>query len=289
MADPTTFGEDLAGASQRALDLAPLLCGACMNYHMLFPIKRHLSTVSDIPDRHHLVEAIGKLLAEATDRKSQIDVVVAGAADSGLLAVCAHAVNLFMGAAMDRARFTVVDRCPTPLALCDDYAAINGLSLTVHMDDLVSTTERYPADIILLHSLLAFIPRRDHVPLFRKLASWLKPQGQIIFSTEVRSPDNREAYRARRSQRAEQVRAAVMSGQFVVKEAVDVFCARLENIGTERSNHAFEFETVAEVQDFIVRTGLKLVSDERIFDNSRLSNGRHIQRERVIAVLAAPE
>ena len=214
---------------------------------------------------------------------------MAGAADSGLLAVCAHAANLCLGDASQGVRFIVLDRCPTPLALCDDYAAVNDLTLSVQEIDLVSTLKSYPADIILLHSLLAFIPHRDHEPLLRKLASWLKPQGRIIFSTEVRSPDKREGYKARRSLRAEQIRAAVKSGAFVVNEPLHVFYARLESVDAERSNHAFDFETADEVHDFIVRTGLKLVSSERIFDDLPLPNGRHIQRERILAILAAPK
>ena len=59
LADATTFGEDLARSSQRALEIAPLFCGACLNYHMLFPIKRYLSTVANIPDRSELIGAIG--------------------------------------------------------------------------------------------------------------------------------------------------------------------------------------------------------------------------------------
>ena len=287
--DPETFGEDLSHASQRALDLAPIHCGACATYHMFYPIKRHLSTIAGIPDRKQLVATIGGLLADCARRdRGPIDVVVGGAADSGVLAVCAHAAHVFLGIESSRVRFSVLDRCPTPLALCDDYALRNDIVVDVHAVDLVSTTRTFPADVVIHHSLLSFVERSKHESTLQKFARWLKPQGRIVFSTEVRSPNARDKYRARRSQRAVQIKAGVETGAFVVNEPLEVFYARLASVEAQMSPHIFDFESADQVRDLFVRTGLTVLSNDRIVDSSHLADGRGLDRERVIAVLAAP-
>lgn len=287
--DPETFGEDLSYASQRALDLAPIHCNACATYHMFYPIKRHLSTVAGIPDRKQLVAKVGGLLADSARKDGgPIDVVVGGAADSGVLAVCAHAAHLSLGEESSRVRFTVLDRCPTPLALCRDYALRNDIVVDVHAVDLVSTTRIFPADVIVHHSLLSFVESSKHESTLQKFARWLKPRGRIVFSTEVRSPSARDKYKARRSQRAAQIRAGVETGALVVNEPLEVFYARLASVEAQTSPHIFDFESADHVRDLFVRTGLTVLSNDRIVDSSHLADGRGLDRERVIAVLAAP-
>ena len=286
---PDMFGEDLAGASQRALEIAPLHCGACLNYHMLFPLKRHLGALANIPDRSRLVELIAGLVSErAAGGQGAIDIVVAGAADSGVLAVCAHAAHLALGEeARHRVRFTVLDRCMTPLALCQDYARRNQIELELHVADLVSTTTTFPADIVVLHSLFSFIAPGHHRPMLEKFAAWLKPNGRIVFSTELRSRDIRASQEARRKLRTENVRASVASGAFVVKEPMADFYTRLESMRSGRT-HASEFENAGSVTDLFARTGLVVVSNEMIEDSFQQENGEPIKRERIVAVLAAP-
>ena len=286
--DSDMFGEDLAEASQRALEIAPLHCGACLDYHMLFPLKRHLGGLANIPDRSRLVASIGELLSErAAEGEGGIDVVIAGAADSGLLAVCAHAAERALGEAKGRVRFTVVDRCMTPLTLCQDYARRNEVELELHAADLVSTPAIFPADIVVLHSLFSFIAPEHHRPMLEKFAAWLKPNGRIVFSTELRSRKNRGSHEARRKLRAENVRAGVASGAFVVKEPLADFHKRLESVRS-RPSHASEFEHADSVTDLFDRAGTVVVSNELIADKFEQENGEAINRERIVAVLAAP-
>jgi SAM-dependent methyltransferase len=289
LADPGTLGEDLREASRRAFELAPIHCDECLSYHLLFPIKRYLSPVAAIPDQSQMVAAIGELLTKtAAIHDGRIDIVVAGAADTGVLAICAHAADRFLQAARHRVRFTALDLCKTPLALCADYATRNDIELDIHAVDIVSTAIRCPADVIVLHSLLCYIRPESHEAVLRKLASWLKPEGRIVFSTEIRSANDEDTGRERRHQRIAEIKASVEAGAFTVNEPIEVFYARLENAQKKEKSRLFDFENANQLHELFRRAGLLILSSDQIVKSMDLASGNTSRRERIVAVLAAP-
>jgi len=275
LGDRLSFGEDLRRNAQLALDLAPIHCAGCMTYHMLRPMRRYVGSAAGIPDRGILVEAIGSFLSgRARAGEARVDILIAGAADSGLLAVCAHAAYVFLGAELGRVRFTVLDRCQTPLALCRDYADRTEVEVDLRSVDIASTGDQFEADFILMHNLLSFIDAGSHDATLLKLAGWLKPHGRIAFSTDLRPP----AAGGRRSGHSERIREAIRSGVFALGEPMERFEARLESAGTGASGHVFDFGTAGQVHDLFRRTGLEVVQTE---------HARGTRRERMVAVLAA--
>jgi SAM-dependent methyltransferase len=224
--------------------------------------------------------------AAANDRR--IDIVVAGAADTGILAICAHAANRFLREASHRVRFTVLDQCKTPLALCADYAMRNDIELDAHAVDLVSTAIARSADVVVLHSLFCYIRPESHESVLRKLASWLKPEGRIVFSTEIRSANDEGTGKERRHQRIAEIKAGVEAGGFTVNEPMDVFYARLENAKKREKSRIFDFENAAQVHELFRRAGLLILSSDQIVKSTDLASGNASRRERIVAVLAAP-
>jgi SAM-dependent methyltransferase len=234
------------------------------------------------------VAIIGELLTErAAASEGLIDIVVAGAADTGVLAICAHAAHRSLREARHRVRFTALDRCATPLALCADYAMRNHIELDVHAVDLISTAMTCSADVIVLHSLLCYIKPENHEPVLRKLASWLKPQGRIVFSTEIRSPNDEDTGRERRHQRMAEIKASVEAGTFTVNEPLDVFYARLETAKKKESSRVFDFANASQLHELFRRAGLLISSSDQIIKSTDLASGNASRRERIVAVLAA--
>ncbi len=79
-------------------------------------------------DRPELIKLIKGILAEKAATAGSIDILIPGSADTGILATAAHAAAVLGQAVLDRCRFTVIDRCPTPLILCSEFGARHHLN-----------------------------------------------------------------------------------------------------------------------------------------------------------------
>lgn len=102
------FSEDLPQLAAEAWEVADRFCGSCKNLHLLWPYYRLAgSPGQDVSFIHPVL----KRLFSSPGRS----VLIAGCADTGLLALAARAAHA------DTA-ITVVDRCETPLELCRRFA-----------------------------------------------------------------------------------------------------------------------------------------------------------------------
>src|SRR5262245_40257846 len=130
LSDPHSCGEDLDYNLLRATQIGPTLCGPCADYHVLFPARRLTGRVNGLEtDRPDLIATVGReVAARAAAGRPAIDILIAGSADTGVLATCAHAAFAAAPDAIASVRFTVLDLCGTPLELCRDFAARHRLT-----------------------------------------------------------------------------------------------------------------------------------------------------------------
>jgi SAM-dependent methyltransferase len=283
LSDPISLGEDHARNIHLALAVAPIHCRDCLNYHMLFPVYRHVGRVSTIfRDRLELIRRIGQLVAERCSAgQERIDLLILGSADTQILATCAHAVLTQAEKAFAHIHFTVLDICGTPLELCRDYAARHNLAISTREIDITRTEEAFPADVIVLHSLLNHLPREAHLPLLQACGRWLKPDGRLIFSTSIKTALSRARNRQRRDQADDLIRRSIESGELKISEPVDAFLLRLK----ERPGQICDFAGVEEVRDLFAGTDLAVLSFDEIRGPSQLPSGLAFERSRVLAVL----
>ncbi|HUW00946.1 MAG TPA: class I SAM-dependent methyltransferase [Acidimicrobiales bacterium] len=173
---PPQVEEPLIDAALLAFDLAPLLCTAseCVAYHRLWPWLRVLGLASS-PERHR--EFFSKQLRPAARTDRRIDVLVSGCADQAMLA--------HVAASVANARVTVVDKCGTPLALCDSYARRReALDLQLVEGDIRDVGVG-PFDLITTHSFLSQF-RPDERP--ELISAWLRllaPDGRVVTTTRL--------------------------------------------------------------------------------------------------------
>lgn len=277
------FTEDLKRAAQRALDLAPVHCSDCSSYHMIRPLKRYFGKTGGLADREILVGRIGTFLATtAKHRPGPIRILLAGAADSGLLAVCVRAGIEALGSQSERVRFHVLDRCRTPLILCEDFARDNGLEIETSVADLLTSDVRFSADLIVLHSLFSFIQPDVHVDILGKLSNWLEPDGRIVFSTDVRPPQEEKSYSSKRASRTGQIKEGVTSGLFRPAEPLDSFLSRLDRSDGGSAQHKFDFVSGEQVMDLFAASGLVAETTDDYRPSS--TDGKIVQ-DRLVAVL----
>jgi trans-aconitate methyltransferase len=178
------------------------------------------------------------------------------------------------GGALARCRFRVLDRCPTPLSLCEAFGRRHGLNVTTEPYDLVGDAAENPADFVIFHSVLRFVPSEHHVEVVRKLLGWLKPGGRVIASTSIgrmsRPDRDWEAIR-------DQVRKGIAGGTLQVAMDPEDFVARLGSEGAGRIN----FPDSASLLQLFAAAGAEV---EAMDDLS--TRPTEVKRNRLIAVLS---
>jgi SAM-dependent methyltransferase len=290
--DPATCGEDLSYNARRAMELAPIYCGACLNYHFLSPAKRLAGGAKGYgvkADRTGIVEIIAGLVAEAGMRDRQVDIVIVGTVDTGILATCAHAAFARARDVSSRVRFTVLDLCPTPLELCKDFAAMHGISLATDAVDLVATEKSYPADIVVHHSLFRFLPAEKHVATLRKFVGWLKPGGRLVFSMTIHPTTDISDDLARRHHRLELIRKQVEAGGLEPSEPREILYSRFKNYLELTTEEKSEFRSSDAVRQLFVDADVPVVSFDEVLEADTGKKDRRRAHDRALAVLKRPD
>ena len=266
LADPATCGEDLTHNLKRAVELAPV-CNGCADYHVFNALRRLSGKTSWARGtREALLNTLRVIFTEsAAISPDGVDVVVAGAADTGVLSTCAHAAWLNGRDFLDQTRFTVLDRCGSPLAMCEDYGARHGLSIHTEIVDLLEVPKVSPADIIVVHNLLSFLPQSQHVRFLRMLGGWLKQAGSIALWSTIMPPDDRDATDMRQGQRIAELKAMISNGRIKINGPKDVFLARLEgNIESDRPGESV-FSDKSTLPNLVASAGLEAWTVEEVF------------------------
>jgi hypothetical protein len=124
-------------------------------------------------------------------------VLVSGSVDEAM-------AELVVAAAAEAGRsadITVLDRCGTPLAVNDAFAAEAGAAVATIRSDIVAFRAAAPFDVIVTHSFLGSIapPRRDELA-----ANWftlLRPGGCAITVARLRPAGEARAFSAQAGER----------------------------------------------------------------------------------------
>jgi len=240
------FSEDLRQLAAEASELAVCLCGQCQNFHLLWPYLR-LAGASGGDVRSPLVHSMLHHLLSKTSAR----ILIAGSADSGLLAVVARAAS-------SDAEIVVLDRCETPLEICGRFAARWSLSIeTLHLD-LMELSLQSGFDVVFAHSLLQFIPADRRVDVLARMRRSLRPDGRlvIVFRTSARIegnllPEYRESY-------PKHLIGQLDAMNVVLPEPRDNFTRRVEAYAEERRVREGAHATRAEVAHLIETAGFEI-------------------------------
>ena len=165
---------------------------------------------------------LGRLLSDNGRR-----ILIAGAADTWLLAVVA-------GAANPDTAIVVLDRCATPLELCRRFIQHRWVRAEFMHLDLAELSDVSRYDVVLAHSLLQFIPAERRLDVLMRMRRALRPEGRLVlvFRTSARIegsllPEYRESY-------PRQVLEQLERQNVPLPEPRDAFLRRLEVYADER-------------------------------------------------------
>jgi len=174
------YREDLEANLRLVEALAPVHCTSCNGYHLSRARRRLRPGSPDALDRPEIVQLVQRCVADRA-APGGLDILIAGAGDTNLLATCAEAISGEKGAGR-LVRFTVLDNCRTPLAVCEAFGRQHRLAVQTGQVDMGAPDAWFEADLIVVHSLLRFLPRTSHLTTMRTLRQWLKPGGALVFS-----------------------------------------------------------------------------------------------------------
>ena len=162
--------EDLVEQAATQYRLAEQFCDTCRNYHAIWPYRRLARVVATADASAPGFESTLDALFKTGKRK----VLIAGAADTGLLALTART-----GAAYD-VNIVVLDRCRTPLELCRQFAQRWSLrSCTLHQD-LTGLDLAAEFDVVFANSVLMFIAPELRIDVLRRLSRALRLDGRLV-------------------------------------------------------------------------------------------------------------
>jgi hypothetical protein len=173
--DANLWPEDLASLAALGFRMSAACAPDCRDYHATWTYRRMMDSVGGVDaDRPELLPII-RSIGSAPDTRRWL---LAGSADSGLLATVAAGL-----AGADAAEFTLVDRCPTPLAVCRAYADRAGLELKTHLADLTTYRQSVAFDVVIAHSVLGFLPPDRQPGFLAHLRHALRPSGHFVLCT----------------------------------------------------------------------------------------------------------
>jgi SAM-dependent methyltransferase len=240
------YTEDLPRLAAEAVKIARCHCGSCINFHLLWPYLRLAKgSGGDVNN------AVFRAALERWLSKPGRKVLIAGAADTGVLAVVARAANV-------TSEITIIDRCNTPLALCRDFAERWSLPIEAVRLDLRQRDLGEAFDIVVVHSLLQFVPADNRVDVLSRLRHSLRPDGRllIVFRTSVQIEG--DLLREYRETYSNDVIRELMAKKISLPEDHDAFRHRLDEYSEERRAREGAHQSHGEVEQMIVDAGFAI-------------------------------
>jgi len=248
---PALWDDDPRGHAARGVEIARALCDCEYPYHVLWPILRAAGITGSL--RYQEDEALAPVLGPLMENGTRV--LIAGSADTGTLCVAGRI------AGTRRPRFTVLDRCPAPLKLVDEFAAERDLACTTLRADLLALAEAARWDVVLVNYTLQYVAAAERPLVLKHLANALVPGGTLVCVAKTGTPlspsqaqESQSAWldRARRKFRAAALNLAITPS--AVDELLHVAAAG-------RTARRLELPTAEELTQGLREAGLVVVRE----------------------------
>lgn len=284
--DDETCGEDLFLNAERVLQLAPALCDGCRDYHVRTVLHRTARFPKGIKvDRPQIIGGLQPLLAGRRGQPTTL--LIAGAADTGILSTCAHAAAALGEDVLRNIRFVVADRCETPLVLCRAFAEEHRLECRTQRCDFMLQDLSNDFDIAVLHSILRFLLPENQVMLLAKLKQRLKPGGTIMVSHRVIGPDHHGEEKVKRGVADGTVLEHISQGRIRTTASLADIETLLQRSRDDRGIRPGELRSEAELKAIISAAGLAIEGVQHVSSEISVTPVTSMRTYRIIALLKA--
>jgi ubiquinone/menaquinone biosynthesis C-methylase UbiE len=164
------WDDDLRAQAVRAVAIARELCTCNYPYHVLWPLLRAAGIKGTLrpAEDEVLASFLVPLMADGTR------ILIAGSADTATLCTIGRMTG------ERKPEFTVLDRCPAPLKLIQEFAAERQVACRTQLADLTTYAEENHWDIVLVHYTFQFIVPEERFNVLQRLARSLVPGGTLV-------------------------------------------------------------------------------------------------------------
>jgi len=239
--------EDLPRIAAEGFQLAGRLCRGCGQLHALWPyIRLARATSAGLEDASSQLQSVLTELIAAGRR----DVLVAGSADTGLLALVARAGA---GHPLD---IVVLDRCKTPLELCRRLAQCWSLPIATLHEDLNDLDRRGQFDILLVHGTLHFLAPDRRAEVLARMRRSLRPDGRLVLRVNVSRRIQGDLTEEGRDGYADWVPEELSRIGVPLPEPLEAFRERLRLHAMSREHREGAFGTPEEIQALLAEASL---------------------------------
>ena len=238
------WSEDVRALGERAARLGQSLCTCDYPYHALWGLLRESGVTGSL---RYEEDALAPVLNAHIGNGTRI--LIAGSADTGTLCAVGRA------AGDKKPEITVVDRCPAPLALIDEFISARKINAQTLCKNLLDLDLENAFDIVLINYTLSYIPPALRVELFQRLARALVPGGLLICATKLLSAVKPEGETVGDdwAERAFKKIRAVKAGAYLND---DELAALLKFGARARISRRSDNPTLGELESYVTRAGL---------------------------------
>ena len=164
------WDDDPRAQVARAVAIAREQCTCNYPYHVLWPLLRAAGIKGTLrpAEDEVLASFLVPLVADGTR------ILIAGSADTATLCTIGRMTG------ERKPEFTVLDRCPAPLKLIQEFAAERQVPCRTQLADLTTYAEEDRWDIVLVHYTFQFIVPEERINVLQRLSRSLVPGGTLV-------------------------------------------------------------------------------------------------------------
>ena len=172
------WDDDPRAHASHGVEVARALCACDYPYHVLWSILRAAEITGSL--RYQEDEALSPVLQPLLRNGTRM--LIAGSADTGTLCAAGRIAGEM------RPQFTVLDRCPAPLRLIEEFAAERNVACETLCVDLLALDEAARWDVVLVNYTLQYVAAAERARVMKNLACALVPGGTLICVAKTGAP-----------------------------------------------------------------------------------------------------
>jgi cyclopropane fatty-acyl-phospholipid synthase-like methyltransferase len=242
--------EDLPQMAATQYRLADQFCATCGNFHALWPYRRIARLCGAAEAGGSDIEAkLGEVFRSGRRR-----VLIAGAADTGLLALTARA-----GVGCD-IEAVVLDRCRTPLDMCQAFAQRWSIAVETRHQDLTDLDVVADFDVVFANSILQFISPDRRVDFLSRLRRAMRQDGRLVNVFNVSARVVGETLPEYRAGYSGWVLSELERRNIPLPESRQTFLRRLDDYAREFESREGSFNTAEQFLALHARAGFEVSS-----------------------------
>ena len=267
--------ERLGEIAAEAYAVAGRFCGSCRNLHALWPYIRLSRSSTGLERSGSVLETALRAFITGGLRK----ILIAGAADTGLLSLVLRAADDF------GVNVTVLDVCASPLELCRRLAGQWSIPVRTVKQDLADLDARQAFDLVLVHGTLHFIAGEKRLNVLARIHRGLRPNGRLVLFFNTSRPSTIRKDDKLHVDYAESVVKELRRLAIPLPDSESEFIRRLSDHSRQRQEREGAFASPGDAEQLLETAGFEIIGCSEVeTTHSAQMFTAHISKHRFMAI-----